>query len=738
MLVTAVALSDDISAVPIGRAPLGHDVLDADALLEACRTRPMVERDFIARAAQVAAVAHAGQRRASGEAYVTHPIAVATVCAELGLDGDAIAAALLHDTLEDTDLTYDDLAERFSVAVADLVEGVTKIGRVHIPSDQERATANYRRLLLAMARDVRVLIIKLADRLHNLRTIDALSKDRQLRIARETLDLHAPLAHRLGIQSVRWELEDRAFAVLFPQRHADLVHMIGSERHGRERYIDAARVEVAAALERAGIVAEVTGRAKHLYSIFQTMRERDKEFNELHDLHALRVIVGSPADCYAAIGVLHAVWKPIPGRFKDYVATPKLNGYQSLHTSVIGPEGRTIEIQVRTHAMHQVAEMGVAAHWAYKERTHAPEVDEGWREAVAGLGSADLDPDALLARLRAELGEEEEVFIFTPRGDLKALPRGATPVDFAYAVHTDVGHRCVGAKVNGHLTPLSQTLETGDFVEILTSRTGADPQEQWLDFIVTSRARAAILGHHRRERREDVIERGRSIVDSALAAQALTPSRADTLRAELVRESGSERAEGLYLGVGEGHVSEVHLERMICRRLRREAPAPGQRTAEELGVIVVGDPGVHAHMALCCTPLPGDPLLGCRLHDGGVSVHHALCPNARRRAARAPERIVALEWGEEQAGAVRVEISILATDRTRLLEEMAAAIAEQGANIITAFAQGDGSLVRARFVLELARSDQLPRLLIALRTVESVVDVHRVTPRGPDASSSTE
>lgn len=722
-------MEPDTIISPAGRSPLADGSADVDALLVAVPEIAAADRVLIARAAETAGVAHATQRRASGEPYVTHPIAVATVCAELGLDAPAIAAALLHDTLEDTDLTYDDLAARFSVEIADLVDGVTKIGRVHIASDQERASANYRRLLLAMARDVRVLIIKLADRLHNLRTIDALGRERQMRIARETLDMHAPLAHRLGIQSIRWELEDRAFATLFPQRYAEIARMLGGENDARNGYIAEAREAVQGALADAGLDAEVTGRAKHLYSIFRTMKERGKEFNELHDLRALRVIVDQPADCYTAIGVLHSMWKPLPGRFKDYIAMPKLNGYQSLHTALVGPEGMTVEVQVRTREMHEVAERGVAAHWAYKEQ--AP-VNDNWREAVAGIGrTGDLDPDALLARLRAELGDEEEIFIFTPRGDLKALPVGATAVDFAYAVHTDIGHRCVGAKVNGHLTPLATPLSTGDFVEILTARTGADPKEEWLKFVVTTRARAAILAHHRRERRDDVINRGRAITDRIIDAQALAPARADALRADLVRNAGAERADVFYLAVGEGHIAEAQLARMIRRRLRREAPAPGQRTARELGIRVVDDEDAPALLALCCTPLPGDPLLGCRRRGGAVSVHHAGCPNIRRRGARDATCLVDLTWTETDVSAVRVELAVLATDRTRLLEEMAAAIAEHGANIITAYAHGDGAIVRGRFVLELATSDHLSRLVSALRAIESVVDVHRVTPRIP-------
>src|SRR5215216_6104488 len=549
-----------------------------DALLEDVSAyNPTVDRELILRAFRYAAEAHAGQQRRSGEDFIHHPVGVARICAELRQDEQTIAAALLHDVVEDTDADVEELRAEFGDEVARLVEGVTKLTRISFQSREQAEAENYRKMILAMADDGRVILIKLADRLHNMRTIEYLGKQKQIQKAKETLEVYAPLAHRLGIHAVKWELEDLAFATLHPRKYDEIKQMVSERRAEREEHVRNAGVLLSAELERSEIPAEITGRAKHFYSIYEKMNKRGREFNEIYDLTAMRVIAERSGeegtrDCYAALGLIHSLWKPMPGRFKDYIAMPKFNRYRSLHTTVIGPEGRPLEIQVRTREMHREAELGIAAHWLYKRGKRARDNEwQRWVEQLMDLQAEESDPREFMKSFRMDVFDEE-VYVFTPKGAVKTLPAGATPIDFAYAVHTDVGHRTVGAKVNGRIVPLHYRLQNGDFVEILTSKQGRGPSRDWLSLAKSSRARNKIRQWFSRETREDQEAKGRESLEQALKQQNLPYAklRGSSVLAQVIRDSGFKKAEDFYLALGSGKLSSGHIVNKVIQRLKAE------------------------------------------------------------------------------------------------------------------------------------------------------------------------
>ncbi len=734
----------------LGLSPaIGPSELEA-LVREVLAIHPDVDADLIRRAYHFADDKHRDQLRQSGEPYITHPLGCARICAGLGLDGETIAAALLHDTVEDTSATADDVAAEFGPEVAALVDGVTKLTRIHFESQEERQAENYRKLIVSMSSDIRVLLVKLADRLHNMRTLQYMSKAKQLQKARETLEVYAPLAHRLGIHSLKWELEDLSFQALHPKRYAEIQQMVNQRRADREDYVEEAGGGLLEELRQVGIdPVEITGRAKHFYSIYEKMTRKGKEFNEIYDLTAMRVIVESVKDCYGAVGTIHSMWKPIPGRFKDYVAMPRLNMYQSLHTTVIGPQGKPLEIQIRTPEMHRTAEFGVAAHWLYKEenRTAKTASDDRleWLSRMMDWQRDTADPAEFMESLRSDL-YSQEVFVFTPKGDVRALPAGSTPLDFAYDVHTDVGHGCVGAKVNGSIVPLTHPLESGDFVEILTSKSPRGPSRDWLGVVQSSKARAKIRSFFSRERREDAEHHGREVLHEALRKSGLPYQRivGSPLFAGVIQEMGFKRAEAFYISLGVGTTSAVVVVNKIISALKtpdgQESADPSpQRSrsgrsrqsgvSSDLGIEIEGVADVMVRLAKCCKPVPGDEILGYISLGRGITIHREDCPNARQ-LMRSPERFTPVGWGGESRHAVEVEVAVEAWDRHRLLEDISRTIAESGVNIRSAQCQVDDQMARHRFVLEMADIGVLRSLTAHLRNIDSVFDAYRVTPGG--------
>src|SRR4051794_4990440 len=565
-----------------------YQSLVEELLAEVAAYNPNVDRDLLSRAFRFAANAHEGQQRRSGEDFIHHPYGVALILASLRLDEETIAAGLLHDVVEDTDTTLDEVKDEFGDEIAKLVDGVTKLTRVQFQSREQAEAENYRKMVVAMAEDVRVILIKLADRLHNMRAIEYLGKQKQVQKAKETLEVYAPLAHRLGIHQMKWELEDLAFQALHPRKYAEIKAMVTERRTDREAHVREAAAVLKSELEKVDIPAEIVGRAKHFYSIYDKMAKKGKEFNEIYDLTAMRVIVERQGDegtrdCYGALGLIHSLWKPMPGRFKDFVAMPKVNRYRSLHTTVIGPEGRPLEIQVRTREMHETAELGIAAHWAYKDRSKKAPADAEWREWVKQLmdtSETETGSVEFLKTFRTDLFDEE-VYVFTPKGEVKTLPSGATPIDFAYAVHTDVGHRTVGAKVNGRIVPLHYRLANGDFVEVLTSKSGRGPSRDWMKIAASSRARNKIRQWFSRESREDAEQKGRESLEAALKAQNLPYKKLaqSSVLAQVIREAGFKKAEDFYLALGSGKLGPSQIVNKVIQRLKveevtEEAPVP--------------------------------------------------------------------------------------------------------------------------------------------------------------------
>ena len=696
--------------------------------------------EIIRRAGLAAIAAHEGQLRRTGEPYVTHPIAVAGIVADLGLDAPTIAAALLHDAVEDTGMTTSWLAREFGEQVAAVVDGVTKLDRLEFDSKEAQQAATIRKMFIAMARDWRVLIIKLADRLHNRRTISVMPMHRQRAIAQETLDVYAPLAHRLGVQQVKWQLEDLSFATLHPKRYAEIEQMVAARQPEREAYLHEVMDALMAKVEGFGIRAEVRGRPKHLWSIYEKMVVGGKEFDEIFDLVGLRVIVEEERDCWAVLGAIHALWSPVQGRFKDYINSPKFNLYQSLHTTVIGPRGKSVEVQVRTQEMHRRAEFGIAAHWGYKEGASTKEI--AWMQRLADVEQEEDDPIAFLEALKLDLGNDE-VYVFTPKGRVIALVEGATPIDFAYAVHTEVGHHCVGAKVNGRLVPLDTVLHSADVVEIVTSKhQSAGPSRDGLKIAKSSRAKSKIRQWFQRERREDAIEGGREELTKALRreglpiATSLASSALDTVIASLNLED----LDALFMAIDSGQISALAVVQRLERELHggeaeqlpttvTKMPRNNRSARRTAGVYVEGLDDVMIHLARCCSPVPGDAIMGFITQGRGVSVHRDDCSNAVALAHRLGERIIDVEWDGSVGGQYRAVLEVLAFDRSRLLLDVSKVVAEYHLNIISSSSTTSGArIVRMVFDVELVDPTHLSSLLSALKAVDGVFDAFRQIP----------
>ncbi len=737
------------SAERAGRIPEGVPERLRPLLGALLEYHPGARVDLVVRAYTRAEEAHRGQYRKTGEPYIEHPLAVASILADLGLDDTTLAAALLHDTVEDTPLPLETIRREFGPEIAALVDGVTKLDRIRFSSREEHKAETLRKMFLAMARDLRVVMIKLADRLHNLRTISPLPPEKQRAIATETLELYAPVAHRLGIDRIRWELEDLAFATLEPQRFAEIVEMVRERQPEREKYLARVIETVTEALRAARIKAEVTGRPKHVYSVYEKMVSKGRSFDEIYDLVGVRIIVNTVKDCYSALGVVHSLWTPISGRFKDYVAMPKFNMYQSLHTTVVGPEGKPLEVQIRTHAMHRMAEYGVAAHWRYKagkEARRGKMTEVAWLKNFLEWQQELSDPKEFLEGLRRDL-YPDEVFVFTPKGDVVSLPAGSTPIDFAYAIHTEVGHACVGAKVDGRIVPLDYQLKTGETVEIITSRApGAGPSRDWLQVVRTARARSKIKQWFSRELKEEALEQGREALARALRRAGL-PLRSTLGRPleEAALTLGYEDTESLYRALGEGRLAaQTVVQRLaqglVAEREREEAleeERPGRVGTEGSGILVQGEPGVLVHLARCCTPLPPDPVVGFVTRGRGISVHRSDCPNARA-LARDSGRIVEVAWDTQRKGTFQVTIQVEAFDRTKLLRDVSHAISETGVNITSSQTQTNPRTRSAvlRFTVELADLSHLSAILANVRKVDSVYDAYRVLPSGARGKAS--
>src|SRR5215210_3876054 len=638
-----------------------HQELIDELIADVSAYNPEVDRDLITRAFRFAAHAHEGQQRRSGEDFVLHPWGAAKICAQLRLDDETIAAALLHDVVEDTDADLEDVRSEFGNEIAKLVEGVTKLPRVQFQSREQAEAENYRKLIVAMAEDARVILIKLADRLHNLREIEYLGKQKQIQKAKEALEVYAPLAHRLGIHALKWELEDLAFETLHPRKYEEIKAMVTERRADREGHVSEAARILQLELNKVDIPVEISGRAKHFYSIYDKMAKKGREFNEIYDLTAMRVIVERSGDegtrdCYGALGLIHSLWKPMPGRFKDYVAMPKLNGYQALHTTVVGPEGRPLEIQVRTRQMHETAELGIAAHWLYKRGDGKRPADQEWLAWVERLlewGEDEADPREFLKSFRTDLFDDE-VYVFTPKGEVKTLPAGSTPIDFAYAVHTDVGHRTVGSKVNGRIVPLHYTLRSGDFVEILTSKGGRGPSRDWMNLARSSRARNKIRAWFSRETREDTEQKGRESLEQALKAQKLPYRKiaGSAVLAQEIREAGFKKAEDFYLALGSGKLPATQIVNKVIQRLKTTdvaeeevVPLKPKTTAPSgaVGITVEGVEDVLVRLAKCCTPVPSDDIVGYISLGKGITIHREDCPNVKT-LRRNPERFTPVSW----------------------------------------------------------------------------------------------
>jgi GTP pyrophosphokinase len=707
------------------------------------RRHPKQPVTLVNRAYETARRAHQNQMRSSGEAYINHPIAVARIVAEIGLDEVSLAAALLHDAVEDTEITIEDVRRDFGDEVAELVDGVTKLERLQFDSREEQQAATMRKMLVAIARDIRVLVIKLADRLHNMRTLAGMPIEKQQRVAQETLDIYAPLAHRLGMQDMKQQLEDLSFSALYPKRFAELDHLVSSRTPERDIYLAKAIAEVQGRLAEVNIVGEVTGRGKHLWSIYEKMVQKDRDFDEIFDLNAIRIIVDNVRDCYGALGCIHGKWRPVVGRFKDYIAMPKFNLYQSLHTTVIGPGGKPLEVQIRTREMHEQAEFGVAAHFAYKHGSDANDMD--WLNRIIDWQSDILDPNEFMADLKTDL-EQEEVFVFTPKGRVITLPVNSTPVDFAYAVHTEVGHACIGARVNGRLVSLDSSLASGDTCEIFTSKVDdAGPSRDWLGFVQSPRARNKIKQWFSRERREDMVEAGREELAAELRREGLPVQRiwsSDAFIEELEALNFTD-VDSLLAAIGEHHVSARGFAQRIGRAVRNESsdeqlamPMRADRTdgipRSTTGIHVEGLDDVLVRLSRCCTPVPGDDIIGFVTKGRGVSVHRADCANAMTLAGDEPARLIEVEWSGATPGAVfRAGVEVVALDRSRLLRDVANALSEQHVNIVACSTHtGQDRVAKMRFEFELGDPNHLDAVLRMIKGIDAVYDAYRIVPGG--------
>ena len=707
--------------------------------------RPRADTRTIERAYEIARVSHKGQLRKSGDPFITHPLGVAHVLASLGLDASTVAAALLHDAVEDTELGLAEVEREMGFEVAALIDGVTKLDRIRFRTAEQSRAENLRKMMIATAKDVRVLLIKIADRLHNMRTLAPLAPDKRNLIARETLEIYAPLAHRLGMYGIKWELEDLAFQTLHPKRYEEIVGLVQQRAPEREQALEEVTEEIRGKLREVRIKAEVSGRPKHLYSIYEKIVLRGRQFNELFDLVGVRVVVGSVRDCYAALGALHTLYKPVPGRFKDYVAMPKFNMYQSLHTTVIGTHGRPMEIQIRTQEMHEAAEFGIAAHWLYKEqrRGKISEQEIAWLQRMMDWQRESSDPKDFMESLKIDL-YSDEVFVFTPKGDVIDLPQSATPIDFAYVIHTEVGHKTVGARVNNRLVPLSYELSSGDTVEIITSPSSTGPSRDWLQVVRTPRARNKIRQWFARERREDALGQGRDALLAALRKQGLPVSKISKsdLLTRIAQEMRYADLDSLHVAIGEGHVSPQSVTTRVIRLLEPQEPAkenedligevrPRRRSLRPRGkgVIVEGHDDLLVRLARCCTPVPGDPIIGFMTRGRGVSVHRADCPNAKVLGQNEEARVTEAWWDQRQRSTFMAAVQIEALDRTKLLRDITSAISDHGLQIVASSSRsGSDGIAILTFTLELSDPVHLEHVIQSVRRVDAVFDAYRIVP----------
>jgi GTP diphosphokinase / guanosine-3',5'-bis(diphosphate) 3'-diphosphatase len=734
------------------RRPAGLDGLLEDVLTPlAARHAGLdgAERDLVVRAGRLAEEVHRGQVRRSGEPYFTHPLAVAGIVAHLGLDARSVAAAILHDAVEDTGLSLEEVERRFGPEVSAIVDGVTKLDRLQFDSKEAQQAATVRKMLVAMASDWRVLVIKLADRLHNMRTIAVMPEWKQKRTAQETLDIYAPLAHRLGIQDLKWQLEDLAFATLHPKQYAEIEQMVASRDPERDEHLARVLVAIRERLSVSGVEAEVTGRPKHHWSIYEKMVVREKEFADIYDLVGIRVVVSSEKDCWAALGSIHAIWSPVQGRFKDYINSPKFNLYQSLHTTVVGLQGKPIEVQIRTQEMHRRAEYGIAAHWGYKAQGTegggaVASTEMAWLQRIVDWQADTVDPFEFLETLKLDL-DQDEVYVFTPKGKVIALPARSTPVDFAYAIHTEVGHHCIGGKVNGRLVPLETPLASADTVEIITSKVpSAGPSRDWLQIVASPRARNKIRQWFSRERREDAIENGRDDLTKALRREGLPTQKQVTAGAleRLTTSMSYTDLDALFASIGEGHISARSVAQRVARELRggeneeqlptTVRPSSGDlrsRRATRVGVYVEGLDDMMVRLSRCCTPVVGDEIVGFVTRGRGVSVHRADCANALSLAVGERERLIEVEWDRGGTASFLASIEVMAFDRASLLADVTRAVSEHHLNIVSSSSHtGADRVSRMRFDVELADPAHLESLLGSLKRLDSVFDAYRSLP----------
>jgi len=706
--------------------------MSADLLTAVRRHDPDADIDAIQRAIDFAVEAHGDQKRASGEPYVTHPIAAAHILADLDIDQVAIQAALLHDVPEDTEYDLPDIEDRFGAEVAQLVDGVTKLSKFSTLSHEQQQAENIRKMFLAMADDIRVVLIKLADRLHNMRTLAALPIEKQGRIARQTLEIYAPLAERLGIWQVKWELEDLAFKVLEPERFRELAKLLDTRRKSRETYIERAIDDLKPRLEAAGIKADLQGRPKHIYSIWKKMQRKSAEFGEIYDVYAIRILVDDVRDCYAALGIVHALWHPIPGQFDDYIAVPKNNLYQSLHTAVIAIDGKPLEIQIRTHAMHQVSEVGIAAHWRYKEESKADrdyDAKLAWLRQLMDWQRDVSDATEFVEGIKLDIFQDQ-VFVFTPKGDIKDLPAGATPLDFAYRIHTDVGHRTIGAKVNNRLVPLDYRLKNGDIVEVVTTKAGHGPSRDWMNVVRTSHAREKIRQWFKRQERDENIVHGREALDRELRRLARTSTSAvgQERLLEVARQFNHDSMDDFYAAVGYGAIGAqsvvMRLGVVDDTQLTLPTTAPPLQPAKAGGVRVKGVGDLLVRFARCCHPIPGDPIQGFITRGKGVTVHLRTCPTIVNE--REVSRLIDVEWDAAPTQTYPIAIRVEAYDRTGLLSEITQVVAEAKVNIVAAnvsVTPDHTAVVRA--TLQVASLSQLARVLARVEQLKDVLAVSR-------------
>ena len=703
------------------------------------------DKSLIERAFHRAEEEHQGQLRKSGDAYITHPVAVTEILVEFGLDAPTLAAALLHDCVEDTDYSLSDLRAEFGDEVANLVDGVTKLDRLTYGPTAEAETV--RKMVVAMAKDIRVLVIKLADRLHNARTWSYVEPESAARKAQETLDIYAPLAHRLGMNAVKWELEDLSFRFTEPKKYEEIERLVAERSPSREKLTSQVVNEVESDLTQERINATVTGRQKHLYSIYQKMVGRGREFDDIYDLVGIRVLVNDVRDCYAVLGAIHARWSPVPGRFKDYIAMPKMNLYQSLHTTVIGPNGKAVEIQIRTHDMHRRAEYGIAAHWKYKlegkrgQNTESPDVL--WLKQLHEWQQETADVSEFLDALRYDL-RTPEVFVFTPKGSVIALPQGATPVDFAYAVHTEVGNNCVGAKVNGKLVSLEAPLSNGDVIEVVTNKgQGSGPSRDWLNFVKSQRARSKIKAWFSRERREEAIEVGKESIARQMRKVGLPIAKilGGQSLIQIAHDLNYPDIESLYAAIGDGHISPNSVVEKIesaittdqeseFANLDTPATVLALRSAKRnvTGIIVEGTDDVLVKLARCCTPVPGDQIVGFITRGSGVSIHRSDCTNVADLKFHQGDRLVKVSWNPHEKSIFLVNIQIEALDRSRLLSDITSTLSDQQVNILHAAVNTTKDQTAfSRFTFEMADASHLDAVLAAVRKIEGVYDVYRIT-----------